>query len=243
MLSKTHSIAAVAAVTIVSVAGTAHAAFMSFASDSADRAWTFTGSGSSFTANSLGGSANPIILNIDDNNGPQPTLQFSCAFTSTTTIAFAGDVTVGGAISHNYTASGSYSFTDLATNTTIFSVTYSGLLFTARGGSGTWLTTAALQGDNTGGSVTMTWSGANLPNYGLANNATYHGGFSFALDAINTSGVIPYGGQNPGASLTNNLPNATWFSEASFTATTVPTPAGLSLLALSGALGTRRRRR
>jgi hypothetical protein len=233
---------ALAVAAIVSLAGSAHAAFMSFASDSADRAWTFTGTGNNFTSNSLGGASNPIILNIDDNNGTHPRLEFSCVFTSTTTLAFAGDVQVGGVISHNYTASGSYSFTDIATNTPIFSVTYSGLLFTARGGTGTWFTTGALQGDNTGGTVTMNWTGANLPDYGLANNATYRGGFNFALDAINTSGVIPYGGQNPGVGLTNNLPNATWFSEASFVATTVPAPAGLSLLGLSGLLAARRRR-
>jgi len=240
MLPRTFTIAAAAA--LFGALGSAQAAFMSFASDSADRAWTFTGSGGTFTSNSLGGNANPIILNIDDNNGVQPRLEFSCAFASTTTFTFAGDVTVGGVISHNYSASGTYSFTDIATGTTIFSVTYSGMLLTARGSSNSWFTTAALQGDNTGGSVAMTWSGANLPDYGLANNTIYRGGFAFALDSINTSGAIPYGGGSTGVGLTNNLPNATWFAESSFVATTIPAPAGLSLLALSGLMGARRRR-
>jgi hypothetical protein len=242
MSPRACSPAALAAAAFLAAAGAADAAFFSFASDSADRAWTFSGSGSTFNAASLGGANNPVILNIDDNNGTQPRLEVSCALTASTTIAFAGDVPVGGAISHNYTASGSYSFLDIASGTTILSVTYSGLLFTARGGPGTWFTTAALQGDNTAGTVTMTWSGANLPAYGLANNAIYRGGFSFALDAINTSGGIPYAGQNPGLNLTNNLPNATWFAESSFAATTLPSPSSLTLLGLSGLIGARRRR-
>jgi hypothetical protein len=240
MLPRTFAITSVAVAALS--AGSAHAAFMSFASDSADHAWTFTGNGSTFTSTSLGGNANPILLNIDDNNGPAPDLQFSCAFTSTTTLTFAGDVNVGGVISHNYTASGNYNFTDVATGTTIFTVTYTGMLFTARGSNTSWFTTGALQGDNTGGNVTMTWTGANLPNYGLANNAIYRGGFSFALDSINTSGALPYAGGSSGVNLTNNLPNATWFAESSIVATTIPAPARLSVLGLSALIGARRRR-
>lgn len=232
--------ATLCALALVSASGAAQAAFFSFSSDSADHAWTFTGNGSTFTQAT---SANdPIVLMIDDNNGPLPALVFSTRFTATTTLAFAGDVPVGGAVSHNYTASGSFTFVDIATNTPILTGAYTGQLFTARGAASSWFTTAALQGSSAGNSVmNLTWSGAPLPGYGLLPGAA-PGEFAFALDTINTSGVIPYGGQSPGVGLTNSLPNAPWFSEASFVAATVPGPAGLALLGLAGMVAGRRRR-
>src|SRR5204862_314921 len=82
---------------------------------------------------------------------------------------------------------------------TLFSVTFSNVLFTARGTASSWSTTAAIQGDNSlGATVNMTWSGANLPGYGLATGGQYNGGFGFDLTALNTSGVIPWGAPNPG---------------------------------------------
>jgi hypothetical protein len=219
----------------------AQAAFFSFASDSADQAWTFQSTSPTTFVNGTGVN-NPIILNIDDNNGILPTLQFSTHFTSSTTIAFAGDVVVGGAVSHNYTAVGNFSFVDNSTNIAILTGTYSAQLFTARGAASSWFTTATMQGDNSSGSVNLNWGGATLAGYGLTANTNYAGAFAFALDSINTSGAIPYSGQNPGVGLTNSLPNANWFSEASFVASTVPAPASLSLLGLGGLIAARRRR-
>ena len=89
--------------------------------------------------------------------------------------------------------------------------------------------------------MNLTWSGAALPGYGLV-PGTVPGEFAFALDTLNTNGAIPYGGLSPGVGLTNSLPNAPWFSEASFVAATVPAPATLVLLGAGGLLAGRRRR-
>lgn len=231
------------AAALTGFAGSAQAAFFSFASDTADHAWTFTGNGNTFTQAT--GVNDPIILMIDDQNGTLPSLQYSCRFTATTTLVFAGNVAVGGAISHNYSAGGTFSFVDIATNQPILNGSYAGQLFTARGLQSSWFSTAALQGDSTSGTMNLNWTGATLPGYNLTANTVYPGQFSFSLDALNTNGTLPWGGQGPGVNLNaSNFPNATWFSEASFVATNnIPAPAGLSLLGAAGVLGARRRRR
>ncbi|MEX2219467.1 MAG: hypothetical protein WD749_12005 [Phycisphaerales bacterium] len=229
---------AISAAALAAAASSADAALFSFASDTASGAWTFTGSGAAFS-NATG--VLPVTLLIDDHNGALPTLEVSTRFAANITLAHAGSVPVGGGFSHNYLASGNYSFTDIATNQVILTVNFSGQLFTAHGGQSSWFSTAALQGSNNTGSTVLTWSGASLPTYNLL-AGPHNGGFAFALATLNTSGAIPYTGQSLGVGLTNNLPNATWFAEASWAATTVPAPAALPLLAAAGLFASRRRR-
>ncbi len=235
-----------ACASIALLAGTAQGAFFSFASDSRDHAWTFSGSG----ANVVDATApnDPVVLMIEDNNGALPALNVSAQFNALITLSFAGDVNLGGgAFSHNYLASGSFRFIDVAAGTPLLTVTFTNCLYTSRGGASSWFTTGGLQGDEgSGASVSMVWSGAILPGYGLAPGALgTPRGFGFDLTAINTSGAIPYAGQNPGVSLdANHLPSSTWFSESSFSASAnVPTPGGAAVLALSGLAAMRRRRR
>ena len=229
---------------IALTAGSAQAAFFSFASDTADHAWTFTGSGANVS--DATGVNDPIILHIDDNNGVLPRLDVSTQFNASYSLVFQGDVSLGGGVfSHNYLASGSYQFIDIPSGTTLLTVNFTNCLFTARGGAASWFSTAALQGDDgNGATVSMIWGGANLPGYGLAPGALpAPRGFGFDHTALNTSGVIPWNGQNPGVGLTNMLPNATWFSEASFSASTAPAPGGVAVLGLAGLALARRRRR
>jgi MYXO-CTERM domain-containing protein len=225
-------------------AGPANAAFLSFASDTSDHAWTFTGSGANVT--SATGQNDYLTLNIDDNNGPLPTIQVSTRFTANYTIDFAGTTTLpGGGLAYSYAANGSFSFADVATGTTLFTVNFTNALFSTRGSASAWSTTAALQGDNSlGGTVSMTWNGANLAGYGLSTGGVYNGGFGFDLSALNSSGAIPWNGQNPGVGIngTTRLPSTTWFAEGSFSATTVPTPSSLALLGIGGLVAARRRR-
>jgi len=226
----------------LALASPVRAGFLSFDSDHADQAWTFRGNGTGFNAQSLGAS-DFLALHVDDNNGVLPRLTFTTRFTANITMAFAGDVNLGGgSISHNYAASGSFSFVDVATNNMLLTVSFTNALFTARGGAGSWGTTAGLQHDNTTGGVTMVWTGTDLPGYSLTPGGISARELGFALDSINTSGAIPYAGQGPGAGLTGgSMPNATWYAEASFVAA-IPAPASLSLLGLAG-LGAFRRRR
>ncbi len=226
-------------------AGSAQASFFSFASDSRDQAWTFSGTG----ANVVDATApnSPVTLLIEDNNGALPALNVSTQFNALFSLAFAGDVALGGGtVSHNYLASGSYHFMDVASGMNLLTVTFTNCLFTARGGASSWFSTAALQGDEgNGASVVMTWSGASLPQYGLVPGVLpAPRGFAFDLSALNTSGAIPYSGQNPGVALdANHLPVSTWFSESSFSASTAPTPGTVAVLGLAGMAAARRRRR
>ena len=231
----------------VALAGSAQAAFFSFASDSQDHAWAYSGSGGSVS--NAPAPNDPVILMIEDNNGALPALSISSRFAAQYALTFAGSVNLGGgAFSHNYLANGSFSFTDAGTNQLLLTVNFTNCLFTARGGAATWFTTAALQGDHGGGAtVDMIWSGASLPGYGLAPGALgTPRGFGFDLTVINTSGAIPYAGQNPGVALNTQtmFPTQTWFSESSFSASAqVPAPGVGAVLGLAGLAALRRRRR
>lgn len=231
-----------ALVALAAAAGTADAALLSFSSGSAGGSWTWQGSGSG--VQDATGPTAPIVLDIDDNNGVLPTLSVSTQFDSSYTLTYVGSVALGnGAFSYNYLATGSFSFQDMVSGSTLLTVNFANCLFTARGDQPSWFTTAGLQGDpNAGASVNMVWSGAALAGYGLT-PGPLTGGFAFDMTTINTSGAIPYAGQNPGVGLTNNLPNAQWFSEGSFSANTnVPAPGSLALLGAAGFVGARRRR-
>jgi hypothetical protein len=225
-------------------AGYAQAAFFSFASDFNDQAWTFTGNGSQITNGT--GPNNPIVLMIDDNNGPLPPLLVSTRFQASFNLTTVGNFPLGGgAYSHNYRASGTFSFTDIASGTTLLTVDFSQALFTAGGAEFTWGSTGALQANSAVGSVVnFTWGGAALPGYGLSPGSLGSGDFGFDLTALNTSGVIPYNFQNLGVGITQatSFPVQQWWSEGSFSASVVPSPAGAALLALAG-LGIARRSR
>jgi MYXO-CTERM domain-containing protein len=224
-------------------AGSAQAAMFSFGSGSAGNAWTFTGNGLGITD---GTGANPLTLLIDDNNGPLPTLNVSTTFDANITLAYVSSVSIGGGnFAHTYTAQGNFSFFDVPAGSPLLNVAFTGALFTAMGAQNSWYSTGSLQGNPAGGAtVTMTWTGANLPGYNLAPGALVNQSFAFDLSALNTSGVIPYGGQNPGTSLTPNFaPTGAWFAEASFSAMgNIPSPGALALLGLGSLVALRRRR-
>src|SRR4051812_41940502 len=104
-------------------AGSAHAAFFSFASDTSDHSWVFTGNAAGVT-NATNGNADPLVLNIDDDNGQASRLQVSVNFAANYTLSFVGSVPLpGGAISYNYAASGNFTFTDIASGTTLLTTT------------------------------------------------------------------------------------------------------------------------
>lgn len=234
-------IAAIAALALA--AGSAHAGLFSFASDTTNNSWTFTGNGAN-VANGTG-PTDFVTLNIDDNNGAQPTIAVSTVFVANYNLTYVASIPLGGGtFSHNYLGSGSFSFTDAAAGTTLLTINFTNALFTARGGQNSWFSTAALQGeDGNGGTVTMNWSGANLPAYGITPGVIGGGNFGFSHTALNSSGALPYSGQSPGRALgANMLPSGQWWSEASFSATNVPASGSIALLGLAGLVAARRRR-
>lgn len=228
---------------VILAAGTAQGAFFSFASGSASGAWTFTGPGGANFGSGLG--ATPVTLLIDDDNGPLPTLQVSSRFESTVSLSHVASIPLGGgSFAHQYLANGSFTFIDAAAGTPLLTTQFTNALFTSRGGEGSWGTTASLQGDGSGnGSVSMVWSGANLPGYGLTPGPLGLPNFAFGMSALNSSGAIPYSSQMPGRALSNSLPSGAWFAEASFTAAAIPAPGVLGALAAGGIVAMRRRRR
>lgn len=233
----------IAALALAVTAGSAHATFFSFASGSASGAWTFNSQGGATFGSGLGNT--PVTLMIDDRNGLLPTLEVSSRFESTITLSHVASVPLGGGTySHIYLANGGYSFIDTAAGTPLLTTQFENALFTARGGASSWATAASLQGDGTGnGSVTMTWSGASLPGYGLMPGVLDMPSFAFGLTALNSSGAIPYNFEMPGRDLANSLPSGSWYAEASFTAAAIPAPGAMGLLAMGGMLAARRRRR
>ena len=235
---------AAAVFAIVCSAGAAHGALFSFASNLSDQSWMFRGGpGLSFTDGT--GPNDPTVLIIDDNNGPLAPLMVSCQFNADVNLTTVGSLSLGGGqFSHNYRASGSFSFTDIASGDTLLTVNFSNGLFTSLGGEFNWGSTAAFQASASAGStVSMTWGGASLPGYGLAPGALPSGDFAFGLDALNTNGSIPFNFQNLGVSITpaTGSPTQAWFAESSFTASTVPAPGAAMLLVLG--MGAMRRRR
>ena len=233
------SLLAVAAAT-----GAAHATLLGFAASTTDQAWVFTGTGLNMTS-ALGN--NPVLLSIDDDNGPLPTLFVSTTLTANIHLTPVGSTPLPGAFAHNYTASGSFAFKDIASGTTLLTVEFSHALFTSLGQEFKWGTTGALQANTVGGSlIDMNWTGASLPQYGLIPGHFEGEDFNFGLSSINTSGAIPYNFQNPGVPITQAtmIPTATWFAESSFSAFAIsaPAPGSVALLGLAALAAARRKR-
>jgi MYXO-CTERM domain-containing protein len=229
------------------VAGSANAAFFSFASDTADHHWTFFGgpAANQFRDGILPGGK--LDLLVDDNNGPLPTLTFSTRLIAQFDLAYAGSIPLGnGDFSHNYFVSGEFTFLDLSSMSPLLVTTFSGGLFTARGGQDSWYSTAGFGADNFGAaSINMSWHGSTLPGYGLQPGQFVDPqGFQYTLSALNTSGQIPYDMSSQGVTLNRDMyPSQQWFAEGSYSASSnVPTPGALVLTGMGIFAAARRRR-
>ncbi|MFO0834082.1 MAG: hypothetical protein U0638_03855 [Phycisphaerales bacterium] len=240
-----YTLAAMAGMALV--AGPANAAFFSFASDTADHHWTFFGgpTPNHFHDGILPGGK--LDLEIDDNNGPLPTLTFSTRLQAQFDLSYVGSIPLGnGDYSHNYLVSGEFTFIDLATLNPLLVTSFSGGVFTARGGQNSWYSTAGFGADNFGAAnIQMSWFGGSLPGYGLQPGAFVDPqGFQYTLSAINTSGQLPYDMSNPGVKLDQAMyPAQQWFAEGSYSASSnVPAPGALVLGGM-GILAAARRRR
>jgi len=233
----------------VTFAGTAaNATLFSFASDVADTRWTWTGDGASMTDGL--DAENPLTLLIDDDNGVLPELEFDVEFVADFTIEHVSSDSVDGIVLHNYTVDGEFSFVDNSGTEpmTILSAVFSNGVLTAPGDESNWGTNAAVIASDLFTDVTYT-SGLENPDYGLFLGESIGGDdFSFELTLLNTSGALPYDGEDPGVPISvdgDSLPSEMWFAEGSFSgaATFVPAPSAAGLLALAGLAGLRARRR
>lgn len=242
------SIRVLAAVAGVAAVASAHAATFSFASDNLPFDPTFRGTGASITG--PGAANQPVILLVDDNNGPAPALSFQTDFIATFNINYLGSTAMPmpGKFAHSYGVSGTFMFHDFNTGAMIMTCTLQGGLMTIVGNGQnlvtptSWDDAGSMSFSSAWATVNYAWLAPDLPAYGLFQGGAPVGprDGSFTLTALNTAGV-------PGTPLNpaNGLPNGgQWNSEGSFSgmANFTPAPGAISLLGLAGLAAARRRR-
>ncbi len=235
----------ISACAVAAAAGSAQATLFSFVAQPTDQAWTFTGNGLTITDGM--GPNDPVTLVIDDDNGPLPALSVSCRFDANFSLTTVGSLPIGGGqFSHNYSADGSFSLTDIVSGVTLLTVNVQDGLFASLGQQFAWGSTASIQASTVAGSsVNMIWGGASLPGYGLVPGPLgTPADISFALSSVNTNGSIPYTFQGLGVPFApgSGVPTQPWFAEGSFSGSSVPAPGAAGLLAMAGLLAARRRR-
>lgn len=218
-------------------AGSAQAALFSFASDTNHTDFTFAGVGAS--VRDAQDPLDPVVLLIDDNNGPLPALAFNVEFDADFTISHAGSTMIApGIFTHSYALNGTFTFSNAAGP--LLKVSIEGGALVALGGAARWGSTDTILGSDDPGSVEYNWLGADLPAYGVFN------GTSIGVDDASFTLTFLQTALGSGVSVDPQtfLPNNEWRSEGSFSGTAffVPAPGAAALLGLAGLCGTRRRR-
>ena len=230
---------------VLAVAGLATAAqadvLFSFASDTDHTGSNFKGFGTTVEDQADGG--DPLVLLIDDDNGPLSPLTYDVEFDADFAIDYAGSVNLGGGLFvHTYGLSGEFGFYD-QNGSPVLTATVSGGALTALGSADRWMSAASiLSADGSGIDVVYNWHLADNAAYGLYN------GLSVGPDddaAFTLTDIFTLGNGLSGVDLDSGmLPESEWYSEGSFSgsASFVPAPGSLALLAGTGLLLGRRRR-
>lgn len=226
-------------------AGSAQATLFSFASDNDHTSYTFGGFGNSvFDAADR---TDRFSLLVDDDNGPNPALNFDVEFQFTGILTHVASVPLGGGrFLHTYGMSGpnggpaTFGFFDPSGNA-LLTASFEGGVFSAEGGQADWGSAAGIQAGDITGQVIYTWFGPDLPQYGLYTGQSSVGidDAAFTLTFLNsqTGAGVPLGSTAP-------YPAAEWHSEGSYSGTAhfVPAPGAVALAGLaSGLIGRRRR--
>jgi hypothetical protein len=218
----------------------AHASLVSFASDRDSGSYTFTGSGRQI--HDAADQLDPLLLLVDDDNGPLQTLVFETEFDADFLISGYQSVNVGGGVLHVYNISGSFAFLDRNTGAPLMTASFTEGSLTVLGTQGAWASTATIQvGDGApNASIAYTWLGQNLPGYGL-----FTGQESVGLDDAAFTLTFLQSAQGFGVPIDQSgLPLDTWLSEGSFSGSAffAPAPSSVALLALGGLVANRRKR-
>lgn len=218
-------------------AGAAHAATFSFASDSNQTDFTFGGIGNSVT--DAQDPADPVVLLLDDNNGPLPALTYNVEFDASFTISHvASNQVAPGVFTHAYALNGAFTFTQ--GGSTLLKVSIADGALIALGGQATWGSTDTILGSDDPGSVEYEWFGGDLVPYGVFNGvSTGTDDAAFTLTFLQT--VL---GSGVALNTQTMLPGTRWNSEGSYSGTAffVPAPGAIALTALAGLVASRRRR-
>ncbi|MCL4741327.1 MAG: hypothetical protein KJZ54_03910 [Phycisphaerales bacterium] len=227
--------------TLAAVAGLATAAnatLFSFASDVDHTSFTFAGMGG-LVADAMDPSE-PLTLLIDDTNGPGAPIALSVEFNAGFEIAHLGSIPSGGGnFVHAYSLDGFFEFRD-GSGALVLSAVVEGGSLTALGSATSWYSSGALFGaDGAGSSVTYTWHGANIPDYGLFTGNS--------IDPDDAAFTLTFLQSDPGMGVAlgqDMLPAMHWVSEGSYSGSAffIPAPGSLALLGFA-AIGAARRRR
>jgi len=222
---------------MAAVAGTAQAALFSFASDTNQTDFTFAGLGNAVT--DAQDPFDPVVLLVDDNNGPLAPLEFDVEFDADFTITHQGSTLIApGIFTHSYALEGTFSFT--GTTGLLLRVDIAGGAMVALGGANAWGSTDTILGSDDPGTVTYNWFGGTLPGYGVFNGSSVGiDDAAFTLTFLQTAL-----GAGVALNAQTKLPTAAWKSEGSFSGTAffVPAPGASALLAFAGLTALRRRR-
>ena len=213
----------------------------SFASDVASNEPTFEGQADTGVISVV---RIPTGLEVDDANGPLPTLSYDTRFYCDFQLTYSGSFNLpGGQVLHTYGVDGTFRFQ----SSTVMQVTIEDGVLTALGDANGWGSTATIQASSLAGSnVNYEWQAASQAAYNLFTGAstsdmtdaafTLTDIFSFPAGAAGVPGVTI----NP----QTGLPNVAWESEGSYSGSAffVPAP-GTAMIAGLGltALGRRRR--
>jgi hypothetical protein len=255
-LGRTLTLGAIGAASIIARAGSAHAILFSFASDDDSSAFTLSGSqgaaGIFHIRNGRTPNSTPVTLDVDDDNGGQPTVHVPIGLLVDLTASYVGSTPIGSAQSHVYSVSGNYSFVHPTTGAPLLQVQVNSgsSALTIIGSNTAWGSAGAIAGSD------MASGGANGVNYTDVGMSAYMSslGFNPALYGFGAFTLEDFGftmtsANSGGGAITidaaTHLPTGVWGSEASYSghASLVPTP-GAAALGLCGVgLCLRRRRK
>ncbi|TVQ53482.1 MAG: hypothetical protein EA377_07860 [Phycisphaerales bacterium] len=227
------------------MAGVTNAAVtFSFASDSIDNGPAFGGGGAGAQDQLGTGTGSPLNLTLlvdPDSTTPGGVASFDASFNFTATAIDHDFTTFGSAVVHNWLLNGSFSFVDNVSGDDILTISFNEAIMTSVSNSGLALgSTATIQASQDLSPSNLTFTpGAALTSLGItAADLSAQENFSFTLtNILSTTGTShPMLGSN-------GTWQQAWLADGSFSASAIPAPGALALLALSGLIGATRRRR
>ena len=228
-------------IALAGLAQSTQAAYFSFASDNDSSSHTWVGFGNKLL--DADDPTDPQVLQIDDNNGPLPTINTDTEFEADFTMAPVQAVNVGGgSVLYVYRIDGTFSF-NVGGNTLLSCSITNGTL-TALGTAAGWSTTATIQAntrDADGASVVYNWFGPSMPGYFLQPGSSVgEADAAFTLTALHTLNGAPGVPTN-----SDHIVTDAYLAEGSFSGHAdwqIPTPGTAALAGMGGLVMLRRRR-
>lgn len=254
-LGRNFTLNALGATALLALAGTASASQFSFASDDDSSFPTLSGAagaGGTFRIrNGRTPTFTPVTLDVDDDNGAQPTAHLPVGLVIDLTATHVASTPIGSAFSHVYSITGSYAFVHPSTGVPLLQVQINpgSSNLTISGAASSWGSAGSIFGSDAaaGGANGVNYTDTGFAAYmsSLGFNPTLYGLSGFAMeDFAFTMTNANAGGGSVALDSISHLPTTAWSSEASHSGhSLVPAPGAAGLLGAAAVAGTRRRRR